>query len=120
MPSDAPMHPADGVKDPGLPFSGMRTNRGLPMPFTMPSLTVTERSGSVCLQLGGVARGEGTTLQEAADDLIRRLLALAIAFRSSGFKVPGELGPDFETMDLLYELGEIAAGGGDIRARVFS
>lgn len=89
------------------------------MPVTMPSLTVTERSGSVCLQLGGVARGEGTTLQEAADDLIRRLLALAIAFRSSGFKVPCEVRADVEAIDLLHELGEIAAAGGDIRARVF-
>jgi hypothetical protein len=27
---------------------------------------------------------------------------------------------DFETMSFLHELGEIAAAGGDIRARVFA
>jgi hypothetical protein len=27
--------------------------------------------------------------------------------------------PDLETMDFLHELGEIAAVGGDIRARLF-
>jgi hypothetical protein len=89
------------------------------MSVTMPSLSVTERSGNVCLHLGGLARGEGETLQEAGNDLICRLLALAMAFRSSGFKVPCELAPDFAAMDFLYELGEIAAAGGDIRTRVF-
>jgi hypothetical protein len=86
---------------------------------TMPSLTVTESAGRVRLELGGVARGEGISMQEAADDLIRRLLGLVIAFRSSGFRASCELWPDLETMDFLYELGEIAAAGGDIRARVF-
>jgi hypothetical protein len=85
----------------------------------MPSLTVTESAGRVRLELGGVARGEGISMQEAADDLIRRLLGLVIAFRSSGFRASCELWPDLETMDFLYELGEIAAAGGDIRARVF-
>ena len=89
------------------------------MSVTMPSLSVTERSESVSLQLGGIARGEGPTLQEAADDLIRRLLGLVMAFRSSGFKVSREIAPDLDALDFLYELGEIAAAGGDIRARVF-
>ena len=86
----------------------------------MPSLTVTESGSVVRLQLGGLARGEGLSLQQAADDLIRRLLALVVAFRSSGFKASCEVGPDLETLDFQYELGEIAAAGGDIRARVFS
>jgi hypothetical protein len=85
----------------------------------MPSLTVTERGGLVRLQLGSFARGDGPSLQDAADDLIRRLLGLAMAVRSSGFKASGEVWPDLETMSFLYELGEIAAAGGDIRARVF-
>ena len=89
------------------------------MSTTMPALTVQEIAGVVCLHLGGVARGEGASLQEAGDDLIRRLLEVAMAFRASGFRVPCELGPDLETMDFIYELGEIAAAGGDIRARVF-
>ena len=85
----------------------------------MPSLTVAESAGSVRLQLGGFARGEGPSLQDAADDLIRHLLRIVLAFRSSGFRASCEVWPDLETLNLLYELGEIAAAGGDIRSRVF-
>ena len=86
---------------------------------TMPALTVSERGHTVCLQLGGFARGEGTSLQEAADDLIQRLLGLVMAFRSSGFTPCKEVCPDLETLDYLAELGEFAAAGGDIRELVF-
>jgi hypothetical protein len=89
------------------------------MSRTMPSLSVTETAGCVRLQLGQFARGEGPTLQEAADDLIDRLLGLLMAFRSSGFKASCEVRADFEALEFLHELGEIAAAGGDIRARVF-
>jgi hypothetical protein len=85
----------------------------------MPSLTVTESAGRVQLQLGGFARGEGASLQEAAEDLIRRLLALAMAIRSGGCSVSRELAQDVEALDFLHELGGIAACGGDIRAFVF-
>src|SRR5215211_3695577 len=61
---------------------------------------------------------EGSSLQEAADELIRHLLELVVAFRSSGCSASCELRPDLETMNFLQELGEIAAAGGDIRARV--
>jgi hypothetical protein len=89
------------------------------MSTTMPQLTIREGNGLVCLNLGGLVRGEGTSLQEAGDDLIRRLLELVMAFRSSGFKISCEVRTDVEAIDFLYELGEIAAAGGDIRARVF-
>jgi hypothetical protein len=82
-------------------------------------LTVTESEGRVRLQFGAVARGEGASLQEAGDDLIRRLLELVVALRASGFAASGEVRVDLETMDWLYRLGEVAAGGGDIRAWVF-
>jgi hypothetical protein len=78
-----------------------------------------ETAGCVRLQLGQFARGEGTTLQEAADDLIHRLLVLVMAVRSSGFSASCEVRPDLETIDFLYELGDFAAAGGDIRDRVF-
>jgi hypothetical protein len=42
-----------------------------------------------------------------------------LAVRSSGFRASCEVGPDLETMDFLYALGEFAASGGDIRTRVF-
>ena len=51
--------------------------------------------------------------------LIRRLLDLVMALRSSGFTASGELRIDLETMDYLFALGEFAAAGGDIRTRVF-
>jgi hypothetical protein len=86
----------------------------------MPALTVTDLGARVQLNLGGVARGEGASLQEAADDLIYSILRLAIAFRSSGFRATSEFPPDIEAISFLYELGEIAAAGGDIRSRVFA
>ena len=85
----------------------------------MPELNITEAGGHICLDLGGFAQGEGLSLQEAADELIRRILELALVFRSSGCSASRELSPDLETMNFLHELGEIAAGGGDIRAWVF-
>jgi hypothetical protein len=82
-------------------------------------LTVVEHGGRVQLDLGGFARGEGGSLQEAADDLICSILRLVMAFRAAGFRASSEFRPDLETMNYLYELGEIAAAGGDIRSRVF-
>lgn len=86
----------------------------------MPALTITENGERVRLNLGGFAQGEGSSLQEAADDLVCSILRLVMAFRSSGFRACSEIRPDFETMNFLHELGEIAAAGGDIRARVFA
>jgi hypothetical protein len=92
-------------------MSGMRP--------AMPALTVTESGDLVRLQLGGFARGCGASLQEAADDLIHSVLTVVMAIRSSGFASCSELPPDLDTMNFLYELGEFAASGGDIRERVF-
>jgi hypothetical protein len=86
----------------------------------MPALRITENGECVRLDLGGFAQGEGASLQEAADDLVCAILRLVTAFRASGFKACSEVPPDFEAMNFLYELGEIAAAGGDIRSRVFA
>ena len=51
--------------------------------------------------------------------LILRILDLALAFRSSGCAASRELRPDLATMNFLHELADVAARGGDIRARVF-
>jgi len=85
----------------------------------MPALTIVEHEGCVRLTLGGFARGEGWTLQEAADDLVACVLRFVLAFRANGFRGCTELRPDLETISFLQELGEIAASGGDIRERVF-
>ena len=86
----------------------------------MPALTITENGGCVRLVLGGFAQGEGSSLQEAGDALVSSILRLVLAFRSSGFRAPSEFCPDLEMMNFLYELGEIAGAGGDIRARLFA
>lgn len=89
--------------------------------FWTPSLSVRDAAGGCRLSLGSYAHGDGATMQEAADDLIRRLLAQAMSLRSEqGFRVSPE-GPsvDLRWFDFLYELGSIAASGGDIRDRVF-
>ena len=89
-------------------------------PWT-PGLSVRGVGGRCRLCLGGYVHGEGATLQEAADDLVRRLLALAMSLRSgAGFRISAEVpGLDLRWFEFLYELGAIAARGEDIRTRVF-
>jgi hypothetical protein len=86
-----------------------------------PPLQVRRVAGRVRLLLGDLAYGEGTTLQEAADDLVARMLTLVMAFRAGGIgPLPSEgPRPDPAMLEFLYELGEIAATGGDIRERLF-
>jgi hypothetical protein len=86
-----------------------------------PALRVTETGGRCRLWLGSYACGDGDSLQEAADDLVDRLLGIAMSFRSgAGLRFSTDLGPvDIRWYELVYELGEIVARGGDIRERVF-
>ena len=84
-----------------------------------PALTLREQAGGVRLQLGSLAHGDGPSLQEAADDLVRRVLVIAQALRASGFSVSREVVPDVGGLSLLFELDEIAAAGGDVRTRLF-
>jgi hypothetical protein len=86
----------------------------------MPNLQLRETAGGCRLSLTGLAHGDGPTLQEAADDLIARLLGVVMSVRTSGFRIVSELGPpDRNVLDFLWELGELAARGEDIRPRVF-
>jgi hypothetical protein len=89
-------------------------------PWT-PALSIREAEGRWRLDLGGQARAEGATLEEAADELVRRLLTQALCLRSeSGFRISPEVAAvDLRWFAFLYELSEIAATGGDIRERVF-
>jgi hypothetical protein len=83
------------------------------------SLTVREHAAGVRLHLGSVAHGDGPSLQEAAEDLVRRVLAIGRALRTSGFSVSPEAPCDVAALSFLCELDEIAAAGGDVRTRLF-
>ena len=85
----------------------------------VPTLTVTRRDTDVCISLGALATGRGATLDEAEEDLVRRLRAAAVAVHDYGM-LSGTEGPppDIAALSFLYELGEIAAAGGDIRTRL--
>jgi len=91
------------------------------MEFT-PTLEVREIAGRVRLLCAGLAYGEGATLQEAADDLVACILVLAMAFRSGGIGAISSESPlpNLGMLNFLYELGEIAAAGGNIRERLFA
>jgi len=83
------------------------------------ALTVREHAAGVRLYLGSVAHGDGPSLQEAADDLVRRVLAIGRALRTTGFSVTPESPCDVAALSFLCELDEMAAAGGDVRALLF-
>jgi hypothetical protein len=89
------------------------------VPSPPPALTVREHAAGVRLHLGSVAHGDGPSLQAAADDLVGRVLAIGRALRTTGFSVAPEAPCDVAALSLLCELDEIAAAGGDVRARLF-
>ena len=81
-----------------------------------------ETNGEGCrLLLVGVTHGNGATMQDAADDLIARLLSIVMSIRTSGFRFASELGPpDQRLHQFIWELGELVAAGEDLRPRVFA
>jgi hypothetical protein len=86
----------------------------------VPPLHLCESAGRCRLTLSGLTHGDGYTLQQAADDLIARLLDIVLFVRAAGFPFSTELPPpDYRLLDFIWELGERAACGADIRERVF-
>jgi hypothetical protein len=84
-----------------------------------PDLQIHRRTDRCELNLIGVTAGYGATMQEAANDLLVRVHDLGLALHRGGLRVTGETGrPDPRVADFLWEIGEIAARGGDIRGRV--
>jgi cytosine/adenosine deaminase-related metal-dependent hydrolase len=70
--------------------------------------------------LDGFGYVGGATLQEAADELVRRMLVVAMAFRASGVgSAYSECRADPGALDLISKLGDVAAAGGDIRDYLF-
>jgi hypothetical protein len=85
-----------------------------------PTLRVDEIAGRVRLSLDGFFSAEGVTLQEAADELVWKLLVAVMAFRSRGISGLGVVcRPDWGLVGFLWELDRIAAAGGDIRELLF-
>ena len=86
----------------------------------IPTLRVDEVAGRVRLGVDGLFSAEGQTLQEAADELVRKMLVAVMALRSGSISgISAESRPDMALVAFLWELGEIAAAGGDIRERLF-
>ena len=84
-----------------------------------PTLQIAEMGGRVRLARYGFGYSEGATLQEAADELVRKMLVVAMAFRSGTSRFTPEFPADRRLLDFLWELSEIAAAGDDIRKRLF-
>jgi hypothetical protein len=85
-----------------------------------PELRLHAKSDRCQLHLVGVTYGNGATMQEASNDLLARLFDLGTATRAGRFRATSELGmPNRQVLDFLWEIGELAARGGDIRRRVF-
>jgi hypothetical protein len=86
-----------------------------------PPLQVREHAGRCRLSLVGVTSGDGETLQDAADDLVGKVLGFLVAVRRSGLRLPAEVGPpDLRLLAFLYELDELVGRGEDIRTRLFA
>jgi hypothetical protein len=84
-----------------------------------PPLAIQEHCGRCRLLLADEAWGDGATLQEAADDLVARVVRHAEALRSGRFRYPKELRPpDPRWLEFLHEVGDIAARGGDARQHI--
>ncbi|HEU0241952.1 MAG TPA: hypothetical protein VKB59_08475 [Micromonosporaceae bacterium] len=85
-----------------------------------PELRLRTSADRCQLRLVGVTYGNGATMQEASNDMLARLFDLAMTVRDGRYRPMSELGaPDPRVLSFLYEIGEIAANGGDIRQRVF-
>jgi hypothetical protein len=90
------------------------------MPEFTPTLRVEELADRVRLSLDGFLSADGATLQEAADELVRKMLLAVMGLRAGGISGLGAVSrPDMTLAAFLWELGEIAAAGGDIRERLF-
>ena len=75
----------------------------------------------VRLGIDGLVSADGPTLQEAADALVLKILAVVMVFQSEGLgRFSSEsCRPDMEAVKFIWELGEFAAAGGDIRECLF-
>jgi len=83
-----------------------------------PELQLHVKNGLCRLTLAGVTYGTGATLQDASNDLMTRLFDLATGYRAGRYRLSTELGPQSQIMTFLWEVGDLASKGGDIREYV--
>ena len=85
-----------------------------------PLLRTRAIAGGVRLELGAWSYGNGRTVQEAADDLVVRVIRQAAALRRDGLRFTSEMPPpDRALLDVLWDVSELAARGEDVRPVVF-
>ena len=83
-------------------------------------LQISERDGRVRLCLEGFSYAEGETLQEAGDELVRKMLVIAMALRHGGVgPLSSECPLDPAVLDFIWRLGDVAGSGGDVREFLF-
>jgi hypothetical protein len=85
-----------------------------------PPLSLRETPAGCRLTLGGLAHGSGTTLQEAADQLVWRVLAAALAVRRGGVSWAPGLRPEPRSVEFLREVAEVAGRGGGVRRLILA
>jgi hypothetical protein len=85
-------------------------------PWT-PGLSVRELSFGCRLTLTGIAYGDGATLQQAADQLVTRVVAAASAVNEVSF-APGLPPPDARVLGFLYAVWERAARREEVRGLI--
>ena len=84
-----------------------------------PAVDVLHAPGRVRLRLAGIGHVEEATFQDAADALVHKVLVLAMAIRSGGVRFSSDCPVDAALVAFIWELGDIAAAGGDVRDRLF-
>jgi hypothetical protein len=95
--------PSDGYAGGERVTSAERGKAVTPSP---PALRVSEIGGRVRLGLDGFGKVEGDTLQEAADELVARLLSIAMVLRSTGIgPLCSECSLDLAVVDFVWQLG---------------
>ena len=98
-------------------ISALRGEQGRVEPWA-PTLSVLETEGGCRLSLGGFAVGTGGTLQEAADQLVSRVLDTALALRARGVSHTPALPVDLRVVEFLSDVADVSVRGGDVRRRV--
>lgn len=85
----------------------------------VPSLEVSEGPDGVRLELEAITSAEGSTLQDAGDELVRKVLTIVMALGQQGGLGGPSLRPDPRLLNYLWKLSAIAVAGGDIRDALF-